>query len=119
GSWDTWRQILARLTSKTREFWAIAGRGSGKSRIVSLLACFFASKRYITVAGEYIYVAVVAPDKKQSRVTYRYIVGLLRSVPALAALIVREGKDSIELANGVIIETITASVAAPRGRSYC
>ena len=29
-----------------------------------------------------------------------------------------ESKDSIELTNGVIIEVITASIAAPRGRAY-
>ena len=38
----TGRAILARLTSAGREFWAVAGRGSGKSRIAALLACCFA-----------------------------------------------------------------------------
>jgi len=41
-------------------------------------------------------------------VTHRYISGLLKSVPALAALIVRKTRDSIELSNGVIAEVITA-----------
>jgi hypothetical protein len=39
-------------------------------------------------------------------------------VDELEALIVSETKDSIELSNGVVIEVITASTAAPRGRSY-
>ena len=39
-------------------------------------------------------------------------------MPALAALIVRETRESIELTNNVIIEVLTSSVAAPRGRSY-
>ena len=117
-SWDGWRKITARLTPSVREFYAIVGRGAGKSRIVALLACFFASREYPRVPGEYVYIGVFAPDRKQAGVTFRYIVGLLKSVPSLAALIVAESKDSIELTNGVIVEVLTASIAAPRGRAY-
>jgi hypothetical protein len=117
-SWHGWRQVLARLTPDVREFYGIIGRGAGKSRIVALLACFYASREYRRAPGENIYVGIFAPDRKQAGVTFRYVVGLLNSVPALAALIVSESKDSVELSNGVIIEVITASVSAPRGRSY-
>ena len=116
-SWDNWRTVLARLTH-VREFYAICGRGSGKSRIVALLATFFASREYRRAPGEFIYIAVFAPDRKQSAITFHYVVGLLKSVPSLAALIVAEQKDSIELTNGVVIEVISASIAAPRGRAY-
>lgn len=118
-SWKTWRAVLSRLTPAVREFYAIVGRGAGKSRIVALLACFFASREYPRVPGEYVYIGIFAPDRKQASVTFRYVTGLLRSVPALAALIVSESKDSITLTTGIIIEVITASVAAPRGRAYC
>jgi hypothetical protein len=118
-SWDGWKdRIVARLNAQVREFYGIIGRGAGKSRIVALLACFFASRAYRRVPGEHIYVAIFAPDRRQAGITFRYVVGLLRSVPALAALIVNESKDSVELSNGVIIEVITASIAAPRGRAY-
>jgi hypothetical protein len=117
-SWDTWRTILGRLGPQVREFYAIAGRGSGKSRMVAVLACYFAARDYRRAPGEAIYIGVFAPDRKQARVTFRYVVGLLRSVSALAALIVKETKESVELTNGVIIEVITASKAAPRARSY-
>lgn len=117
-SWDGWRAHLAKLTPSVREFFAIVGRGAGKSRIVALIACYFASREYRRTPGEHIYIGVFAPDRKQAGVTFRYIVGLLKSVPSLAALIVAESKDSIELSNGVIIEVLTASVAAPRGRAY-
>jgi hypothetical protein len=117
-SWNGWRTVLARLTPNVREFYGIIGRGAGKSRIVALIACFFASRAYRRVPGEFVYIGVFGPDRKQASVTFRYIAGLLRSVPALAALIVAESKDSIELTNGIIIEVITASVAAPRGRAY-
>jgi hypothetical protein len=118
-SWDGWRKVFARLDNPTvREFYGIIGRGAGKSRIVSVLACYFASREYRRVPGESIYIGVFAPDRKQAGLTFRYILGLLRSVPALNALITDESKDSVELSNGIIIEVITASIAAPRGRAY-
>ena len=119
---DLVRRVTGRavLPSKpVAEFWAAAGRGSGKSRFIARLATFFAcARRYRRVPGEFIYVGVFAPDRRQAKVTFRYVVGLLRSVPALAKLIVREQDESIELSVGVIIEVITASKAAPRGRAY-
>lgn len=117
-SWDGWRAILARLTPAVREFYAIVGRGAGKSRIAALLACFFASREYARAPGEFIYLGVFAPDRRQAAITFRYVLGLLRSVPALDRLIVNETRDSVELSNGVVIEVITATLAAPRGRAY-
>jgi hypothetical protein len=117
-SWNGWGNVLARITPEVRELYVIAGRGSGKSRIVALLAAWFASKRYRRVPGENVFVGVFAPDRKQARVTFRYVRGLLRSVPELAALIERETRESLALSNGIIVEIITASTAAPRGRTY-
>lgn len=117
-SWAAWRAALAKITTATKEFWAIVGRGAGKSMIVGLVACFFALKEYERAPGESIYVGVFGPDRKQSAITFRYIVGLFRSTPELEQLIVRETADSLELSNGIIVEVITASIAAPRGRSY-
>lgn len=116
-SWDGWRGILARLTPAVREFYCIVGRGAGKSPIVALLACVFASRDYPRVSGERIYIGIFAPDKKQAGVTFQYVVGLLRSVPVLAALIEAQMKESITLSTGITIEVISASIAAPRGRS--
>lgn len=117
-SWDAWRDILARVGSDVREFFAIVGRGAGKSRIVALLATYFGVREYPRASGESIYIGIFAPDRKQSAVTFRYVLGLLKSVPELASLIANETRDSVELSNGVIIEVITASIAAPRGRAY-
>ena len=118
-SWDGWRTIIARLTGEIREFYALCGRGAGKSRIVALLAVCFAAREYACAPGERIYVGIFAPDRRQAGITYRYVLGLLQAVPALAALI--EGqprRDSVDLRTGVTIEVITARYAAPRGRSY-
>jgi hypothetical protein len=117
-SWDAWRAVLARLGDGVREFWAAVGRGGGKSRIAALLACAFATRDYTRAPGESIYVGVFAPDRKQAAITLRYVRGLLNSVPALAGLIASETRESIDLAHGVVIEVVTASLAAPRGRAY-
>ncbi len=106
-------------TKQVSEFWATVGRGGGKSRFCGRLAVFVACGRpYKRVPGESIFVAIFAPDRKQARVTFAYVLGLLRAVPALERMIVRSLRESIELNNGVTIEVITASKAAPRGRSY-
>ena len=76
---------------------------------VVLIACAFASRGYKRVRGESIYIGIFAPDKKQAGVTFRYVVGLMRSVPALAALIVTVRRESIELSNGVIIDSFSKS----------
>jgi hypothetical protein len=117
-SWAAWRQILALITPEVREAICIVGRGGGKSMIAALIAVERASREYSRAPGEQIYVGVLAPDRRQAAVTRRYIAGLLRSVPAFAELIVRDTTDSLELRNGVVVEVITASAVAPRGRSY-
>src|SRR5688500_18650211 len=86
-SWDGWRAVLTRLTVTVHELFLIVGRGAGKSIIAAMLACYYASRSYTRVPGERIFVGVFAPDRKQAGVTFRYIVGLMRSVPELAALI--------------------------------
>lgn len=117
--------LVRRLTGRTvlpsapvAEAWIIAGRAAGKSRVAARLAAYFAAARtYQRAPGEQVYVGVFAPDRKQARITFRYVVGLLRSVPALEQLIVAERRESIELSTGVVVEVITASMAAPRGRA--
>jgi hypothetical protein len=119
-SWDAWRAILARIDDRTRELWCAAGRGSGKSRVAALLATWAATQEWARprVPGEAVYVGVFAPTRRQAKVTHRYVVGFLRSRPELAALIEDEDQDSVTLHTGVVIEVLTANIAAPRGRSY-
>lgn len=117
-SWDAWRAILEKLTDDVREMWIICGRGAGKSRITALIAVTYAMDQYDTVAGESIYIGVFAPDRKQAGVTFRYIVGIIKSVPKWNERIVNEYRESLELSHGVIIEVITANTTSPRSRSY-
>ncbi len=118
-SWRAWREkVLAQITAATRELYAICGRGAGKSRIVALLAACYATREYRRVAGERIFVGVFAPDRKQAGITFRYVGGMLRAVPELAALIESETRSALDLRNGVTVEVLTATRAAPRGRAY-
>jgi hypothetical protein len=139
-SWRPWRSVIAAALGKppgdpalvrriadrkhlptrpVKEGWIIAGRGSGKSRAVATVGAAFATCRtYRRAPGERIYVGIFAPDRKQSAITLAYVRGLLHSSAALERMIVEEFKEAIELAEGVVIEVITASAAAPRGRSY-
>lgn len=58
---------------------------------------------------------VLAADRRQARVVFRYIQGLLDSVPMLAALIDRRTTEAIHLTNRITIEVPTASFRAVRG----
>lgn len=101
---------------RVRELWLIIGRRGGKSLIAALLAVYLACfQKYRLAAGERGVVMVIAADRRQARVVKRYISGLLHSVPMLAALVVRETKEAIQLSNGIDIEIHTASFRAVRG----
>jgi hypothetical protein len=101
-----------------REAWLVCGRRSGKSFIMALIAvylgCFRNYKPFLG-PGERATVMVIAADKKQARQVLRFMRGLL-SAPVLAARVVNDVSDSIELQGDVTLEVITASHAV-RGYS--
>lgn len=143
-SWAPWRAFLAavyaspldgegltlyqRCTGRetpperaAREVWAIVGRRGGKSRIASLLAVWTAVAtdwRPFLAAGEKATVAVVAADRQQARVAFRYITGLIDAVPMLARLVIRRTASAIELQGRVVIEVHTCSFRSVRGYSF-
>lgn len=144
-SWDRWKVFLAALfalpmtpeqlaiyqhhTGRTappltppREAWVKCGRRSGKSLVAALISLFLCTLRDYSpylAPGEVATGMVVSPDRRQSRIIRRYQAGLCRAVPALAAMIVNETKDALELStgsgSGAVLETQTASDAAVRG----
>lgn len=110
----TGRTVLP--SRQVRELWLIVGRRGGKSINAAVWAIFLACfQTYSLAPGERGVVMVTAADRRQSRVIKRYISGLMRSVPMLAALILKETKESIQLTNGIDIEIHTASFRAVRG----
>jgi hypothetical protein len=115
----TGRQSLP--TARAREVWCIAGRRAGKSRIAALLAVFIAAFHNYTgrlAPGEKATVAVIAADRQQARVCFRYIVGLLDACPMLQALVERQTQSSVELRGNVVIEVHTCSFKSTRGYSF-
>jgi len=118
---ELFRRCTARETPPAggaRECWLVCGRRAGKSFMLALvavfLACFWDWSQYLS-PGERGTVMVIAADKKQARVIYRYAVALLREVPMLKALISRDTAEAIDLTNGITIELLTASFRTVRG----
>jgi hypothetical protein len=143
-SWAPWKACLAamfglRLTKKQlaiyqectgrqepptqpcKEAAFVVGRRGGKSRALSLLAvytaCFVNHVPHLA-AGEIATIVVICPSRSQARIVMRYIMALLRGVPALAAMIESETAESVLLSCRVQIETGTASYKVTRGYSY-
>lgn len=103
-----------------REGAVICGRRAGKSRILALLATWAATVPDYSsrlAPGERATVAVIASDRRQARGIFRFILGLLESVPLLAPLIESQTADSVTLSNGVTVEIHTASFRVTRGYS--
>jgi hypothetical protein len=107
-------------SSPAREAWLVVGRRGGKSRIAALIAVFLACFRdysEVLSPGERGTVMVIAADRKQARITLRYIVAFLEGIPMLKALIVRRIAEEIDLSNGITIEVHTCNFRAIRGYS--
>lgn len=140
-SWAAWRAFLALLfglplteeqdlmcslatgrvmlpPTAFTQAWVCVGRRGGKSIIAALVAAyvaFFRDYAPFLAPGELATVMVIGADRKQARVVLRFIRAFIREVPMLAALVLRETQDTIELANRVVLEVHTASFRTVRG----
>jgi phage terminase large subunit-like protein len=122
---DDDRALFRRCTGRAepaasgyREAWLICGRRAGKSFVLALVAVFaacFVNWAPFLAPGERGTIIVVAAERKQARVIYRYARALLTRIPLLAALIERETAEAIDLTNGISIEIMTASFRTIRG----
>jgi hypothetical protein len=96
----------------------VSGRRSGKSFISSLvatyLACFSNYAKHLN-AGERAVILVLARDRDQGRVCFAYIAGIIREIAPLAAMVVSERADEIELDNGTVIMVKTSDFRSVRG----
>jgi hypothetical protein len=121
---ETFKQCTGRSTPPTSpatEAWLVCGRRAGKSFVLSLCAVFLATfKDYgaYLAPGEAATIRVMAADRDQARVIFRYIRALLADVPMLKRMILRETAESFELTNRVVVEVGTASFRASRGYTY-
>lgn len=117
--------VCARLTGRSAlaktpfsEAWLVVGRRAGKTRMLSgtavYLACFIDWRPFLA-PGERATVMVIAADRRQARVLFRYALALLQGTPMLAALIDKPNAETIILTNGVAIEIHTANFRSVRG----
>jgi hypothetical protein len=101
-----------------REAWLVVGRRGGKSMVLALIAVFLAA--FVDWApflspGERGTIMVLAADRRQARVIYRYAQALMTRIPMLADLVERQTAEAIDLSNGVTIEIMAASFRSVRG----
>jgi hypothetical protein len=124
---DSERELFTRCTGRTSpperqvaEFWSVCGRRGGKTYALSVVACWlslFRDYRAHRRPGELVTVLLVAGDRVQARMAFRYVRGILRGSRMLERQIVRETAEEIELASGVLIEVATNSYRLIRGRT--
>jgi hypothetical protein len=101
------------------EAWLVVGRRGGKSLILALiavyLACFRSWVQYLT-PGERGVIVVIAADRRQAGIIFRYIKAFLKP-EALASLVQSETREALYLKNNLSIEVQTASFRTVRGHT--
>ena len=118
---ETYRKRTGRKTPPRRpakEAWLVVGRRGVKRLIPPLVPVFlacFKDYRTLLAPGERGTVMVIAADRRQARVVFRYISGFLDAVPMLSAMVESRTKEGINLTNRVTIEVHTANFRAVRG----
>lgn len=104
--------------AQVNELAIIAGRGAGKTQAAALVVIALALCRpWVTSPGQVAVALLLAADREQSGVAFRFVLGLLESSPALAAEIVAVTQQRIALRNGIEIQVATSDYRAVRGRS--
>lgn len=108
----------APLSQWPREIWFMMGRRSGKDFVSARIVCYLTLLvRWQLAIGEVGVFFVLAVDRTQARIAYRYVKGLLESSDELAAEIESVTTDVITLKNGIEIQIGTSDNASVRGRT--
>jgi hypothetical protein len=141
-SWAAWRTLLIALmgealTDAEREtyrqltggrdvepgavvdtFLCVAGRRSGKSRSMAVLAVYLSTlvdwSSELTI-GERGLALFLAPSERQAKTVYRYAAAIIEHVPLLAGLIVNKTTEVVSLSTGVDLEIMAANWRRARG----
>jgi hypothetical protein len=103
---------------RVREFWVVAGRRSGKSRIAAALAVFIALfTKHRLAKGERGMILVLASSVEQARVVFGYARAFLTESPILAGEVEETTTNELRLKNGVVIAIHANSFRTVRGRT--
>lgn len=136
-TWAAWRVFLAALfglrvedealyaactggrplpEQQAREACLIVGRRGGKSFVCALIGVYLAAFRvYPLTPGERGIVMLLAADRRQARVLFRYVKAFIEGVAMLRQMVENITADAIELNNQITIEIHTASFRSVRG----
>ena len=97
---------------------AFIGRRGGKDSAAAILVIFLALVRQWKLSpGETAVVLTLAVDREQAKVAFKYIRGVLDTVPELAREVDGSTSDRIVLKNGVEIQIATSDYKSVRGRT--
>ena len=103
---------------KVQQLWAIAGRGSGKSRISAAVATYISCfLEHDLDPGEQGFVLVLAGSRDQAQMVFNYASAFLRRSPILHKLIRAVTAHEIRLTNNVTIAVHSNSFRLIRGRT--
>jgi hypothetical protein len=103
---------------KVAQLWAIAGRGSGKSRIAAAVAVYRAClPEHDLDPGEVGSVLVLAGSRDQAGMVFGYAEAFLRTSPILRKMIQSVTAHEIKLTNNVVVAVHTNSFRLIRGRT--
>lgn len=101
-----------------KEAWVVVGRRGGKSFTLALiavyLACFKDWAPYLT-AGEHGRIVIIAQDRKQAKVIFKYLEALIEQTPLLKSLKTHSTMEYFEIRGNIMIEVHAASFRGIRG----
>jgi hypothetical protein len=109
-----------KVPSHPREIYTICGRRSGKSFMASLAAVYlgtFVDYRPYLAKGERATIMLIAKDRVQAGVIFRYVKGILDSGDLLRRMIIKESGESIDLKNDATISVFTRDYGSIRGQT--
>jgi hypothetical protein len=105
-------------TKPVKEFWALCGRRSGKSRIASAIAAHAATlEEHRLAPGEIGYVLSISPTVAQANTVFNYAKSFLERSRILRQEIDVDTRTEIRLKDNLAIATHAASFRSTRGRT--
>ena len=103
---------------RVNQMWAVAGRGSGKSRISAAIAVYTACfLKHDLDPGETGYVLTLAGSKDQAQLVFNYAAAFMRRSAILQKMISSVSAYEIKLTNKVIIAVHSNSFRLIRGKT--
>jgi hypothetical protein len=108
-------------TQKAKEFYMVAGRRSLKSFSAALICvheAFHTDFAQYASTGEKITCLIVAVDKLQALIIFKYISSIIEAIPLYEEQVELKRAMDIQLKNGVQILIRTSTMAGVRGYTY-